>query len=136
MESDETPKHTDFKLMSNEGEIHPCRKHVLDSNSPVFKAMLEMDCIETKEGLLKVRDHDAQTVKSFIKYTHAQKAGSDIVELARRAVQPGEHIFRRQFDKVGYTPDLLLMAHLYQVDDLQVDCIEHLCKSLKKRKRC
>ena len=40
MESDETPKFTDFKLMSNEGEIHPCRKHVLDSNSPVFKVGL------------------------------------------------------------------------------------------------
>ena len=91
-----------------------------------------MDCIETQKGEMEVKAHDAKTVKSFIKYTHAQKAGSNIVELTRRAVQPGEHIFRRQFDKVGYTPDLLLMAHLYQVDDLQIDCIEHLSKSLTK----
>ena len=112
MESDETAKYTDFKLMSNDGEIHPCRKHVLDSNSPAFKRMLEMDWAETNQGLMKISSHGAQTVKNFIKYTHAQKAGRDIVAMARRSAQPGEHIFRRQFDKMAYTPDLLLMALL------------------------
>lgn len=41
-------------------------------------------------------------------------------------------MFRREFDKMGYDPDLLLMAHQYQVDDLQTDCIEHLSKNLSK----
>jgi len=132
MESDETLKYTDFKLMSNDKKIHPCRKHVLDSNSPVFKAMLEMDWAETNQGLMKISSHGAQTVKNFIKYTHAQKAGRDIFEMLRSAAQPGEHIFIRQFDRMGYTPDLLLMAHCYQVDELQIDCIEHLSKNLTK----
>jgi len=132
MESEETPKFMDFKIMSNDGQIHPCRKHVLYSNSPPLKAMLEMDCAETNKGLMKVQDYDSQTVKNFIKYTHTPKAGSDIVEMARRAAKPGEHIFRRQFDKMAYTPDLLLMAHCYQVDDLQIDCIEYLSKNLTK----
>ena len=118
--------------MSNDGVLHPCRKHVLASNSPAFKAMLEMDCAETNKGLMKVQDYDSQTVKNFIKYTHALKAGKDIVEMARSAAQPGECIFIRQFDKMGYTPDLLLMAHRYQVEDLQTDCIEHLSMNLTK----
>jgi len=132
MESEETLKYTDFKLMSNNGQIHPCRKHVLDSNSPAFKAMLETDWAETNQGLMKVSSHGAQTVKNFINYTHAPKAGSNIVEMARHAAPPGEHIFIRQFDKIGFTPDLLLMAHCYQVDDLQMDCVEHLSKNLTK----
>lgn len=65
MESDETLKYTDFKLMSNDGTIHPCRKHVLDSNSLAFKAMLETDWVETKNGLMKVKDYDAKTVKKL-----------------------------------------------------------------------
>ena len=64
MESDETLKYTDFKLMSNDKKIHPCRKHMLDSNFPVFKAMLEMDCAETNQGLMEISSHGAQTVKT------------------------------------------------------------------------
>jgi len=132
MESDGTLKYPDFQLKSNDGNIHPCHRFALDNNSPVFKAMLEKDWAETNSGSMKVQDHDAQTVKDFIKYTHTPKAGSDIVEMARKSAQPGEHIFMRQFDRSGYAPDLLLMAHKYQVDDLQTDCIEHLSRNMSK----
>jgi len=132
MESDGTLKYPDFQLKSNDGSIHPCHRFALDSNSPVFKAMLEKDWAETNSGSMKVQDYGAQTVKNFIKYLHTPKAGSDIVEMARKSAQPGEHIFKRQFDRSGYAPDLLLMAHQYQVDDLQTDCIEHLSQNMSK----
>ena len=132
MESDEILKYTDFGLVSHDGEIHPCHKHVLNNCSPVFKAMLEMVCVETINGVMKVPDFDAQTVKNFIQYIIAKEAGSDILDRLRQTAQPGEHIFKRQFDKTCYTVNLLLMAHCYQVDDLQTDCIEHLSKNLNK----
>ena len=134
MEPDENLKYTDFKIVSKDGEIHPCYKHVLDKNSPVLKAMLQMDCVETKNGVMEVQDYSAETVRNFLKYMNANEAGSDIVELAKKAAKPGVHIFKRQFSKDGYTIDLLSMAHCYQVDDLQADCIAHLSQTMSKER--
>jgi len=43
---------------------------------------------QTNSGSMKVQDYGAQTVKNFIKYLHTPKAGSDIVEMARKSAQP------------------------------------------------
>ena len=132
MNSEEELKFTDFKLVSSDGKIHPCYKHVLYSISPYFKAMLETDWAETNNGVMEVPQHDATTVKNFLKYINAKEAGNDIVQRLRETAQPGEHIFKRQFDKDQYNSNLLKMAHLYQVEDLQNDCAEHLSKTLAK----
>ena len=130
MNSEEELKFADFKLVSSDGKIHLCYKHVLYNISPYFKALFETDWAETNNGVMEVPQHDGTTVKNFLKYINAKEAGSDIVQRLRETAQPGEHIFKRQFDKDQYNSDLLKMAHLYQVEDLQNDCAEQLSKTL------
>ena len=132
-------EYTDFALQAKDGELFPCHKFVLDRSSPFFKALLSKDCEETKNGVMKVPDHDAKTVEAFRDYLYADKAGNDIVERLKKLqkmeiklVPTGEHIFKRQFDHQKYTPDLLTMAHMYQIEDLQTDCIEHLQCNMNK----
>ena len=132
MNSEEELKFADFKFVSSDGKIHLCYKHVLYNISPFFKALFETDWAETNNGVMEVPQYDAKTVKNFLKYINAKEAGSDIIQRLRETGQPGEHIFKRQFDKDQYNSDLLKMAHQYRVEDLQNDCAEHLSKTLDK----
>ena len=49
-----------------------------------------------------------------------------------QVAEPGEFVSQRRFDEKKFTPELLKMAHLYQMLDLQSDCADYLEQTVSK----
>jgi len=113
-------KYTDFSVESKDGFVFRCHKYVLDQNCAYFEGLLSHDYKETKEGMLKFRDFDGVTVGAFLQYLYAHKydkcAGQE---------------FNRKFSRDKLTSELLVMAHVCQVEDLEEDCVKHLSQITK-----
>ena len=108
-------KYTDFSVESKDGIVY-----VLDQNCVYFEALLSHDYKETKESWLKFRDFDGATVGAFLQYLYSRKydkcAGQQ---------------FNRKFSRDKLTSELLVMAQVCQVEDLEEDCVKHLSQNTK-----
>ena len=49
-----------------------------------------------------------------------------------QVAEPGEFVSQRHFDEKKFTPELLKMAHIYQMSDLQSDCADYLEQTVSK----
>ena len=89
-------------------------------NCTYFEALLNHDYKETKESWLKFRDFDGARVGAFLQYLYSHKydkcAGQQ---------------FNRKFNRDKLTSELLVMAHVCQVEDLEEDCVKHLSQNIK-----
>ena len=89
-------------------------------NCTYFEALLNHDYKETKESWLKFWDFDGATVGAFLQYLYSHKydkcAGQQ---------------FNRKFSRDKLTSELLVMAHVCQVEDLEEDCVKHLSQNIR-----
>ena len=49
-----------------------------------------------------------------------------------QVAEPGEFVPQRRFNEKKFTPELLKMAHIYQMSDLQSDCADYLEQTVSK----
>merc|ERR1712029_307828 len=89
-----------------------CHKFVLFTNSEVFDAMFAEEFEETKGNKVKMDNFREETVISFLEYLYSKS------------------VPKRTFDRAKLTPELLRMAHMYRVDDLELKCTERLRATL------
>jgi len=99
----------DYKLVAETGEEFPCHKVFLTKNSPVFKGMLANDFKEGKEGKTEIKDFNHETISSLLEFLYAEKTDG-----------------RRDIDPKRLTPELLELAHMFQFEELEHECIQHL----------
>jgi len=127
-------EYTDFAVIacSHFGkEELKCHKHVLAENSPLLKGLLKTDYSETKTNQMRIENFQVETVISFLNYLYAPVRDTETIE-ALKALHhgPKKYIFTRKFEAETITLDLLKMSHMYQVEDLQMDCAEYLGDNL------
>jgi len=134
MSSLETWPHelTDFALESKDGEVLRCHKARLIENSEYFEGMLRHKVRETDESKMVVPDYDGVTVASFLEWIYAAVFGKDVVKKLKQVAEPGEFVSQRRFNEKKFTPELLKMAHIYQMSDLQSDCADYLEQTVSK----
>ena len=109
-------KYTDFCLKANSGEEFKCHKERLADSSSFFRAMLENEFLETKNSCMQVAEFKAETTLHFLEYVYKDPR------------DPAA----KEFNPVKFTPDLLNMAHCYDLKDLQEDCIHYLEQNISK----
>jgi len=96
-------------MVAETGEELPCHRAFLAKNSPVFKRMLASDFKEGKEGKTEIKDFDYETISSLLEFLYAEKTDG-----------------RRDIDPNRMTPKLLELAHMFQFEELEKGCIQHL----------
>jgi len=99
----------DYKLVAETGEEFPCHRAFLAKNSPVFERMLASDFKEGKEGKTKIKDFNHETISSLLEFLYAEKTDG-----------------KRDIDPNRMTPKLLELAHMFQFEELEQACIQHL----------
>jgi len=110
----------DFALVVDSGEKLHCHKIYLAKSSEFFKTMLDSEFVEAKNNEMRVKEYDVETVASLLSYIYSDK--NTAVGLY--------NLFRRLFDAQKLTPELLRLAHMYQVQDLIEDCTTHLAQNV------
>jgi len=124
-------KFTDFGLILESGEEIKCHKFVLAQNSEVFEAMLTSDMKESKTSQAKVSQFSKETVISFLEYLYTETVtDAKTVALIRNSLNANKYIYKRPFDEEKLNLELLSMAHMYQVKDLEMDCAQHLKETI------
>ena len=79
---------SDFIIILDNGEEVKCHKIKLAEASPVFRAMLKKDFVETKNSKMQMTQFDQETVKSFLDYIYED-----------HELVPGQDVYKRNFDK-------------------------------------
>jgi len=126
-------KFTDFGLILESGEEIKCHKFVLAQNSEVFEAMLTSDMKESKTSQAKVDQFSKETVISFLEYLYTGTVLDAIAKtmaLIRNSLNANKYMYKRPFDEEKLTLELLSMAHMYRVKDLEMDCAQHLKETI------
>jgi len=128
-------EYTDFALVvksnsSGEESKLECHKHILADNSPVLKAMLRTDFAETEKNQMTINNFEKKTIISFLKYLYAPVRDAEAIRLMRATLGSEKYIFTRKFEMEELTLDLLKMSHMYEVEDLQMDCAEYLGENI------
>merc|ERR1712029_1187307 len=72
-----------------------------------------------------------ETVVAFLEYLYSETVKSaKTLALIQKSGEPKKYIFKRPFDEEKLTLELLSMAKMYHVEDLEMDCTEHLKATL------
>lgn len=108
-----TPCFTDVVLMasgdgSGEAVPVPAHKAVLASRSPVFRAMLENEMVESLSGTIKISDVSYDALRAFVNYMYTAEACLD----------------------EQMACDLLVLAEKYQVKHLKTYCEKYMISKL------
>jgi len=103
----------DYKLVAETGEEFPCHRAFLAKNSPVFKGMLASDFKESKEGKTEIKGFDKETIYSLLEFLYAEKTD-------------GRRDIDIDIDIDIYSGELLELAHMFQFEELEQECIQHL----------
>jgi len=120
-------KFTDFCLQADSGEEFKCHKERLANSSSFFSAMLENEFLETKNNFMQVPKFKPETILHCLEYIYTDVREPAAKEaLKKGCAQSGEHIYNRGFNSQKFTPELLNMAHNYDLKDLKEDCIHYL----------
>jgi len=112
----------EFNLILKSGKVVRCCKETLIKNSDFFKTMLSHDCLETTTNQMKVDQFKDETVNNFLEYLKASR--KNWVFLDNNEYNNTYH--RHNFDKEKLTLELLSLAHFYQVEELQKDCVTYM----------
>ena len=94
-----------------DSETLPCHKFILATRSDVFKAMFDAktDFRESQDGILKIEDIDAHTMKVFLEYMYMDSIKTEDINCK-----------------------VLMAAHKYNFERLFSECSEHLKFSIDK----
>ena len=111
---------SDFALVLEDGRELKCHKNKLAEASPVFRMILKQDGEEARTNKMKMSEFEPATVESFLDYIYA-----DWKHI------PSINGFKKIFDDKRLTPELLRMAHMYEVALTRDSCIEHLLNNIK-----
>ena len=111
---------SDFALILKDGQELKCHKVVLAKVSPFFCAMLRQGCVETETNKMKVTEFEPDTVESLLDYIYAELV-----------LDPVHKHYQRNFDEDRLTPVLLRMSHMYQIINLQDECVKHLMENIE-----
>jgi len=110
---------SDFAIVVENGQEVKCHKVMLAKASPVFRAMLKKDFLETKTNKMQMTEFDSETVQSFLDYIYED-----------HELVPDQDVYKRNFDKKRLTAELLRFSHMYDVRNLLKKCIEHQKKNV------
>ena len=94
-----------------DSESLPCHKFILATRSDVFKTMFDAksDFTELQDGVLKIEDIDAHTMKVFLEYMYTDSIKTEEINCK-----------------------VLMAAHKYNFERLFSECSEHLKFSISK----
>merc|ERR1712062_525852 len=94
-----------------DSESLPCHKFILATRSDVFKTMFDAksDFTELQDGVLKIEDIDAHTMKVFLEYMYTDSIKTEDINCK-----------------------VLMAAHKYNFERLFSECSEHLKFSISK----
>jgi len=124
-------KLTDFSVIVKSGEKLQVHRHILAENSDVFEAMLTKDMEESKTNEVQMDHFSEETVVSFLEYLYSDPLySSKPSELIRASAVANKYIYKRSFDEDKLTMELLSMAHMYHVRDLEMDCIQRVKETI------
>eukprot|EP00092_Neocalanus_flemingeri_P026294 GFUD01028507.1.p1 GENE.GFUD01028507.1~~GFUD01028507.1.p1 ORF type:complete len:232 (-),score=56.53 GFUD01028507.1:157-852(-) len=70
---------TDFLVTCN-GKSFACHKAFLTARSPVFKAMMESDMKEAKEGAMELENCDETVAESFVKFFYTGQVDEEVLK--------------------------------------------------------
>ena len=120
-------KFTDFCLQADSGEEFKCHKERLANSSSFFFLMLENEYLETKNNCMQVPKFKPETILHCLEYIYTDAREPAAMEaLKKGCAQTGEHIYNKGFNLEKFTPELLNMAHNYDLIDLKEDCVHYL----------
>jgi len=124
-------KFTDFAIVLKSGQKLGVHQFILANNSEVFEAMLTKDMEETSRKEMSLEHFEDEAVIRFLEYLYAGKINDPkIIQDIRAGIGTNEYIYKRNFDCKKLSIDLLEMAHMYEVKDLEMDCVEYLKKNI------
>ena len=97
-----------------------CHRGILSARSPVFRAMLQADMEEKRDGIVEIKDFGPDVVEAmlFFMYTAKVSRGVDTVYYYEKKHQ-------------DHFSELLKAADQYQLDLLKAACEEALCCGLQ-----
>ena len=125
------PIGTNFTLVSKDNMVFQCHKFVLAKNCPFYAAMLSTDCVEVDKNQANVTDFEGDTVSAFLEYLYSPEVSKGYIDLAKKHdPELAKTMISRHFPMEKITPQLLTMAQMYQVEDLQNDCCDYLMKNI------
>lgn len=102
-------KHKDFTIITSDRKRIPVHKNILANRSLVFEHMLEDKKEESHKSEVEIDNADYKTMLEFVRYIYYGEV-HDIDSIA---------------------PELLYIAHKYQVYDLQEPCVAAIAKKIK-----
>jgi len=135
---------SDFTLVLDSGERIRCHKKALANASPVLKMMLTTDMKEANTNEMNMKGYSLETVIAFLRYIYAD--ANDIEELTMEKQDGGPALKTLVVEKNFYInnfgdstlriwPQLMRLAHMYQVEDLVGLCIYHLTEFKPRERR-
>ena len=125
------PIGTDFTLLTKDNVVIQCHKFVLAKNCPFYAAMLSNNFAEGDKNQANVTDFEGDTVSAFLEYLYSDKVSKGYIDLAKKHdPELAKTMISRHFPMEKITPQLLEMAQMYQVEDLQNDCCDYLMKNI------
>jgi len=125
------PTGTNFTLVSKDNMVFQCHKFVLTKNCPFYAAMLSTDCVEVDKNQANVTDFEGDTVSAFLEYLYSPEVSKGYIDLAKKYdPKLAKTMISRHFPVEKISLELLEMAHMYQIEDLQNDCRDYLMKNI------
>ena len=118
-------KWPDFTLVLETGEELKCHKMMLARSSPFFEAMLSTDCEETRNNRMIVKEIGLEAVKAFLEYIYAEQDWMAEQEESMCKIK-----YMIKFDTAKLTPELMKLAHMYDVKTLHCQCVDYLKKNI------
>jgi len=123
-------EYTDFAVVvktcsSSVEEELKCHKFILAQNSPVIRSMMKADSLDTKTNQMRIENFEKETVISFLNYLYAPVRETEAIKLMNHYGSK-KYIITRTFETEQISLDLLKMSHIYEVEDLRMDCTEYL----------
>jgi len=129
---------SDFTLILDSGERLKCHKRELSKASPVLKTMLMTEMKETKTSEMHMTGVDLETATNLMQYVYAgessvqtSKAMETLSGQSAMEMRYDRQVFIKDFGKkLNLSPELMRLAHMYQVQGL-VDLCEDRLKATK-----
>ena len=100
---------SDFTIICADGIEFPVHRCVLSVHSPVFKAMLQTNMIESKNNVVEVDDIDGHDMNEILHFIYTQKV---------RNIHENLH-------------GLMYGAEKYQLESLKELCLDHMYNHIK-----
>jgi len=117
---------SDFTLVLDSGERLKCHKKALANASPVLKTMFGVKMKEAKTNEMNMRGFTKETVTCFLRYVYAE--ADSVIGYGKDTLIVEKEFLLTDFGRL--TPQLMRLAHMYEMEDL-VDICEFYLRQTK-----